>query len=94
MRERIGEAISKELHKNPQSKLLQRQLTLLNKSSITTIHSFCLEVIRNNFHIVDLDPNFRIADQTEAVLLKQEALEELFEERYVSIAEEEHRRTR
>jgi ATP-dependent helicase/nuclease subunit A len=88
MRERIGEAISKELHKNPQSRLLQRQLTLLNRSSITTIHSFCLEVIRNNFHVVDLDPNFRIADQTEAVLLKQEALEELFEDRYISIAEE------
>ncbi|MBU3142633.1 helicase-exonuclease AddAB subunit AddA [Clostridium sp. CF012] len=90
MRERIAQAISKELRINPQSKLLQRQLTLLNKSSITTIHSFCLEVIRSNFHIVDLDPNFRIADTTEAVLLKQEALEELFEERYVSIAEEEN----
>ncbi|MCB2310512.1 helicase-exonuclease AddAB subunit AddA [Clostridium tagluense] len=89
MRERIAQAISKELHKNPKSKLLQRQLTLLNKSSITTIHSFCLEVIRNNFHIVDLDPNFRIADTTEAVLLKQEALEELFEERYVSIVEDQ-----
>jgi len=85
MRERIAAAISKELHKNPQSKLLQRQLTLLNKSSITTIHSFCLEVIRSNYHVVDLDPNFRIADATEAVLLKQEALEELFEERYVEI---------
>jgi len=85
MRERIAAAISKELHRNPQSKLLQRQLTLLNKSSITTIHSFCLEVIRSNYHVVDLDPNFRIADQTEAVLLKQEALEELFEDRYVSL---------
>ena len=91
MRERIAAAISKELHNNPQSKLLQRQLTLLNKSSITTIHSFCLEVIRSNFHIVDLDPNFRIADATEAVLLKQEALEELFEERYVPIAEDENK---
>ncbi len=90
MRERIAHAISKELHKSPQSKLLQRQLTLLNKSSITTIHSFCLEVIRSNFHIVDLDPNFRIADATEAVLLKQEALEELFEERYVTIEEEDN----
>ena len=87
MRERIAAAISKELHNNPQSKLLQRQLTLLNKSSITTIHSFCLEVIRNNFHVVDLDPNFRIADATEAVLLKQEALEELFEDRYISLNE-------
>ncbi|MBU3161085.1 helicase-exonuclease AddAB subunit AddA [Clostridium frigoris] len=88
MRERIAAAISKELHNHPQSKLLQRQLTLLNKSSITTIHSFCLEVIRNNFHVVDLDPNFRIADGTEAVLLKQEALEELFEDRYIAIEDE------
>lgn len=88
MRERIAAAISKELYNNPQSKLLQRQLTLLNKSSITTIHSFCLEVIRNNFHVVDLDPNFRIADATEAVLLKQEALEELFEDRYIAIDDE------
>ncbi|MBX4269022.1 helicase-exonuclease AddAB subunit AddA [Clostridium estertheticum] len=88
MRERIAAAISKELHNKPQSKLLQRQLTLLNKSSITTIHSFCLEVIRNNFHVVDLDPNFRIADGTEAVLLKQEALEELFEDRYIAIENE------
>ena len=85
MKERIAAAISRELHNNPQSKLLQRQLTLLNKSSITTIHSFCLEVIRSNYHVVDLDPNFRIADTTEAVLLKQEALEELFEDRYVAI---------
>ncbi|MGK0468141.1 helicase-exonuclease AddAB subunit AddA [Clostridium sp.] len=88
MRERIAEAISVELHKNPGSKLLQRQLTLLNKSSITTIHSFCLEVIRSNFHVVDLDPNFRIADTTEAVLLKQEALEEMFEDRYLALSEE------
>ncbi|MBK5241028.1 helicase-exonuclease AddAB subunit AddA [Clostridium sp.] len=88
MRERIAEAISVELHKNPGSKLLQRQLTLLNKSSITTIHSFCLEVIRSNFHVVDLDPNFRIADTTEAVLLKQEALEEMFEDRYLSLSDE------
>jgi ATP-dependent helicase/nuclease subunit A len=82
MRERIGEAISKELDKNPDSKVLQRQLTLLNRSNITTMHSFCLDVIRNNFHHIDLDPNFRIADATEALLLKQELLQELLEDKY------------
>lgn len=82
MKERIGEAISKELDKNPDSKGLQRQLTLLNRANITTIHSFCLQVIRNNFHIIDIDPSFRVGDGTETVLLKQEALEELFEEKY------------
>ncbi|MCM8709677.1 helicase-exonuclease AddAB subunit AddA [Clostridium sp. SYSU_GA19001] len=82
MRERIGEAISKALDKNPESKVLQRQLTLLNKSKITTMHSFCLDVIRNNFHRIDLDPNFRIADGTEEVLLRSETIDELFEEKY------------
>jgi ATP-dependent helicase/nuclease subunit A len=82
MRERIGDAISKALEASPDSRQLQRQLVLLGKSSITTIHSFCLDVIRNNFQYIDLDPGFRIADETEALLLKMEALDELFEEQY------------
>lgn len=87
MRERIGDAISKALDKNPESKQLQRQLTLLNKASITTIHSFCLQTIKNNFHVIDLDPNFRISDATEAVLLKHETLQDLFEEKYAETDE-------
>ncbi len=82
MRERIADAISKELDKTPESKLLQRQLTLLNRSNITTMHSFCLDVIRNNFHHIDLDPGFRIAADTETVLMKQDIMEELFEDKF------------
>jgi ATP-dependent helicase/nuclease subunit A len=82
MRERAGDAITKALDEDPDSKTLQRQLTLLPKASITTIHSFCLEVIRNNFHKIELDPAFRIADDTEMVLLRQEVIEELFEDMY------------
>ena len=82
MRERIGERIEKELDKNPASKKLQRQITLLNNASITTLHSFCLKVIRDNFNLIDLDPKFKIADSTEEVILKEEALEELFEKKY------------
>lgn len=82
MRERIGAAIEKSMDKKNSSKILQRQLTLLNKASITTIHSFCLEVIKNNFHSIDIDPNFRIADDTEATLMRLEALEDMFEEKY------------
>lgn len=83
MRERIGDAIGKALDKNPENKHLQNQLVLLNKASITTIHSFCLEVIKSNFHKINLDPNFRIGDTTECTILKQEAIEEVFEALYV-----------
>jgi len=82
MRQRIGDAIARELEKDPGSRNLQRQAALVNRACITTIHSFCLDVIKNNFHCVDLDPSFRIADETEALLMKVETLEELFEEKY------------
>lgn len=83
MRERIGEAIVKALDENPSDRNLERQLSLLNRSSITTIHSFCLEIIRSNFHHIGLDPGFRIADETEGAILREEALEEALEESYV-----------
>ena len=82
MRERIAAAITKALESNPNSKNLQKQLTLLSRANITTMHSFCLDVIKNNFHVIDLDPSFRILDETEGVLLKTEILDELFEDKY------------
>jgi len=82
MRERIAAAITKELERNPSSKILQRQLTLLSRANITTMHSFCLDVIKNNFHTIDLDPAFRIGDETEGTLLKNEIIDELFEDLY------------
>lgn len=82
MRERIAAAISEALDRDPGSRLIQRQLTLLGKASIMTIHSFCMDVVRANFEAIDIDPNFRIADETESTLMKFEALEELFEEQY------------
>ncbi|WP_160693178.1 helicase-exonuclease AddAB subunit AddA [Clostridium sp. C2-6-12] len=82
MRERIAAAISKQLEINPNSRNLQKQLTLLNRANITTMHSFCLDVIKNNFHKIDLDPSFRIGDETESILIKNEVIEELFEDKY------------
>lgn len=82
MRERIGEAISQALEREPDNRRLQRQMALLGKACITTIHSFCLEVIRSNFQYLDIDPGFRIADETESTLMKLETLQEVFEEQY------------
>lgn len=83
MRERILDAIYKKLEEYPENQNLQRQITLINKASICTIDSFCLEVVRNNFFELDnISPNFRIADTTEIELLKQEVIEDIFEEKY------------
>lgn len=82
MRERIALAIDAELKKNPQSSHLERQLVLLNTASISTLHSFCQTIIRQNFHLLDLDPKFRLANQQEMNLLKRDVLEAIFEEGY------------
>ena len=55
---------------------------MLSKSNICTIHSFCLDVIRNNFFETNISPNFRVGTEEEIVLLKQEVLEDLFDEKY------------
>ena len=79
MRERILDAIYDKLEKNPEEVRLQRQITLLNKASICTIHSFCLDVIRNNFYEADVSANFRIGDTAEVEMIKADVLEDLFE---------------
>ena len=84
MRERILDAIYKKMEENPEDTNLQKQVILLNKASICTIDSFCLDVIRNNFFEIDVSANVRIADSTEILLLKQEVLDDLFEEKYIA----------
>lgn len=82
MKERIGIALEKQLELHPESDHLRKQASLLNKASISTIHSFCTEVIRSNYYMVELDPNFRTAEEIEIQLLMDEVLEELMEAEY------------
>ncbi len=88
MRERIAGAIGKKIDEDPYNEDLQRQSILLHKASITTIHSFCLQIVRSHFHLLDLDPAFRIADGTETLLMKTEVLEEVLEFYYQNKKEE------
>lgn len=82
MREKILEAIYKKIEENTEDENLQKQIILLNKASISTIHSFCLDVIKNNFYEIDVSANTRIADDSEILLLQQEVIDDLFEEKY------------
>lgn len=82
MRHRIGEALEKAIDEYPDSIHLKKQLSLLNRASISTLHSFCLDVIRKYYYLIDVDPGFRIADETEGQLLRDEVIEDLFEEEY------------
>lgn len=82
MRERVSLALEGKLKACPGNAHLERQLTLLHNSQITTIDSFCLYLIRNYFERIDLDPSFRIGDENELKLIKQDVAEKVLEEAY------------
>ena len=82
MRERIGNAIEIALDEQPGNEHLLRQLTLIHNAQITTIDSFCLYVVRNHFHEINLEPNFRIGDEGELKLLREDVLGRVLEQNY------------
>ena len=84
MRERIGAAIAKKIEEDPDNVHLQRQETLLHNAQITTMDSFFTFLLRNNFSEIDMDPGFRQMDQTEADLMRKDAMEDFLEEGYAS----------
>ena len=87
MRERIGDAIERLLEERPEDENLRKQQTLIHNAQITTIDSFCLFVVRNHFEEIDLEPNFRIADQGEIKLLEMDVLNEVFEQEFARCKE-------
>lgn len=82
MRERVSKAIEKKLEENPENEHLQKQLLLLSGADITTIDSFCKDVLISYAHLVNLDSNIKVIDPSENEVLAKEVMEELFEELY------------
>ncbi len=82
MRERVSRALNDRLARDPGNEHLQRQTTLLYNAQITTIDSFCLFVLRNQFHTIGLDPGFRIAEEGELKLLRADVLAAVIEDAY------------
>lgn len=86
MREKISNAIAKKLE-SEYSDHLQKQATLIHHAQITTIDSFCLFILQNNFNDIGLEPGFRVADQGEIRLLIEDVMDKLLENRLLEDAD-------
>ena len=84
MRERIQAAVNKLLEDDPYNAHLLAQRQLLYSANISTIDSFCGDIVREYFHTLDVARDFRIADEGELEILRQEALDNTFESFYDS----------
>lgn len=86
MKERIQEALQESV--NSESDPVRRQhftkqLVLLPTANISTLHAFCLTVIRRYYYLIDIDPVFRmLTDETETILTKEDVWDELREALY------------
>src|SRR5699024_4581203 len=89
MRNRVSHALEESLLSDPNSSHLKKQLSLVQKASISTLHAFCMNVVRQYSYLLDLDPGFRIANDMEADLIKQDVMDDLFEEWYGSEGDEQ-----
>lgn len=83
MKNRLSQALAVELEdaSNDRS-FLMKQMNILGGASISTLHSFCLSILRQYFHKGDIDPGFAIGNDTEIALMLKETLEEVFEDEY------------
>jgi ATP-dependent helicase/nuclease subunit A len=79
MRRKIADGLRQYVNSHPENSALVRELMLIDRAPISTLHAFCLKVLREHFHQVDLDPGFSVIDPDEAELLKGEVADELLE---------------
>lgn len=82
MRERLLSRLTRLSEENPKDALLAEQLLLIKQAKITTIDSFCIDLLRQQFAAADLNPDFKIADPTEVKLLRAEVLEDVINDFY------------
>lgn len=87
LRTKIMQEISRRIAVTPADRHLRRQLALCQKAQISTIHSFCTELIRENAQALDLSADFRVADEDEITVLQGEVLERLLDEKYGKIGQ-------
>lgn len=88
MRERILKALDAAHKKNPENEHLQKQMTYIHNAKITTIDSFCLNILKEHFSEVNVEPGFRIGDMDELALLRADVLEDILDEHYLMDDEE------
>ena len=93
LRERIQNEIMHRLSEAKEKKHLWRQSMLCKEAPIGTIHAFCTDILRENAHLTGLQPDFRVADETEAVIIKSEVLEEVLDKAYGNLQETEQNNT-
>lgn len=82
MKQRIQARLSELIAQNPADTYLMRQRTLLSAAHISTVHSFCLDLVRANFQLLDIPADFRLGSESEIAMLEEDIAQETIEQNY------------
>lgn len=82
MKSRIQKKMYDYLSENKNDKHIKKQISLVSSASISTMHAFCINVLRENFDILGIDPSFVIGNESTISILKDEAMQEILDERF------------
>ena len=88
LRGKISKKINQLIAENPENRHLQRQLQRLYLAKISTVHSFCSDILREYAYKMDIPGDFRVADQLECEQLQMQALEFVLNNAYETAEED------
>lgn len=79
MKQRLSAQLSKQIEKEPENMWLYQQQSLIQSAKISTIHSFCFDLIRDNIQSLDISAGFRVLDETEEKIIRSKAVSNVME---------------
>ena len=74
-KKRIEKGINEKIRENPTNNYIKMQKVALQKADISTIHAFCIKLVRENFQSLDISPDFTICDEAQGNLLHDKAID-------------------
>ena len=84
LKDKIRDALKAEMAKDPSNIRLSRQYLMLQNAMITTIHGFCLNLVKDNYAQLGLSPNVKVSDETQSELLKKQVAEAVIDAYYAN----------
>lgn len=87
LRSKIAAKLSQQIAEDPMNRHLQQQLQRLYLTNISTVHSFCSDILRQYAYRLDLSADFRVADENECIELQARVMQKMLDDAYTGIQE-------
>ena len=93
LRDKIASKLTERIALEPSNRHLQQQMQRLYLAKISTVHSFCGDLLKEYAYRLDLPADFRVAEEAECLQLQTQVLERILEDAYMRIGTDENLQT-